>query len=70
MSRLPYLRHQDLDTDGRAVWDGVVGSRSGQLVNEQGGLIGPFNAFVHAPEVGRNLSSLGRVIRFGTSRSC
>jgi 4-carboxymuconolactone decarboxylase len=67
MSRLPYLRHEDLDADGQAVWDGVVGSRSGHLVNEQGGLIGPFNAFVHAPEVGRNLSSLGRVIRFGTS---
>jgi 4-carboxymuconolactone decarboxylase len=38
-----------------------------RLVNDHGGLIGPFNAFVHAPEVGRNLSSLGRVIRFGTS---
>jgi 4-carboxymuconolactone decarboxylase len=67
MSRLPYLRHEDLDPGGQAVWDGVVGSRTGHLVNEQGGLIGPFNAFVHAPEVGRNLSSLGRVIRFGTS---
>ena len=67
MSRLPYLRHDDLDADGRAVWDGVVGSRPGQLVNDQGGLIGPFNAFVHAPQVGRHLSALGRVIRFGTS---
>jgi len=67
MSRLPYLRRDELDADGQAVRDGVVGSRAGQLVNDQGGLIGPFNAFVHAPEVGRRLSSLGRVIRFGTS---
>jgi 4-carboxymuconolactone decarboxylase len=67
MSRLPYLRHDDLDADGQAVWDSVVGSRAGQLVNARGGLIGPFNAFVHAPEVGRNLSSLGRQLRFGTS---
>jgi len=67
MSRLPYLRHDDLDAAGQAVWDSVVGSRPGQLVNTHGGLIGPFNAFVHAPEIGRNLSSLGRVIRFGTS---
>jgi 4-carboxymuconolactone decarboxylase len=67
MSRLPHLRRDDLDADGRAVWDGLIGSRAGQLVNDHGGLIGPFNAFVHAPEVGRNLSSLGRVIRFGTS---
>jgi 4-carboxymuconolactone decarboxylase len=66
-SRLPYLRYDDLDADGRAVWDGVVGSRGGDLVGPQGGLIGPFNAFVHAPGVGRRLSSLGRVLRFETS---
>lgn len=67
MSRLPYLRREDLGPDGQQVWDGVVGSRGGELLNEQGGLIGPFNAFVHAPDVGRRLSSLGQVIRFGTS---
>jgi len=66
-SRLPYLRYDDLDADGRAVWDGLVGSRGGGLVGPEGGLIGPFNAFVHAPGVGRRLSSLGRVLRFETS---
>jgi 4-carboxymuconolactone decarboxylase len=66
-SRLPYLRYDDLDADGRAVWDGVVGSRGADLVNSEGGLTGPFNAFVHAPGVGRRLSSLGRVVRFETS---
>ena len=49
MSRLPYLRHDDLDASGQAVWDGVVGSRAGQLVNASGGLIGPFNAWLRAP---------------------
>jgi 4-carboxymuconolactone decarboxylase len=67
MSRLPYLRHDDLSPDGQKVWDGIVGSRGGELVNEQGGLIGPFNAFVHAPDVGRRLASLGQTLRFGTS---
>jgi 4-carboxymuconolactone decarboxylase len=67
MSRLPYLRYDDAGADGQRVWDGVVGSRGGELVNEQGGLIGPFNAFVHAPDVGRRLSSLGGTLRFGTS---
>ena len=66
-SRLSYLRYDDLDADGQAVWDGVVGSRGADLVNSDGGLIGPFNAFVHAPGVGRRLSSLGRVVRFETS---
>jgi 4-carboxymuconolactone decarboxylase len=49
------------------VWDGVAGSRGGELVNADGGLIGPFNAFVHAPGVGRHLSALGGRLRFRTS---
>ena len=54
MSRLPYLRREELDPSGQDVWDNVVGTRGAALVNEQGGLAGPFNAFVHAPEVGRH----------------
>ena len=67
MTRLPYLRYDDLDTGGREVWDGIVGSRGAELVNADGGLIGPFNAFVHAPGVGRHLSRLGGRLRFRTS---
>jgi 4-carboxymuconolactone decarboxylase len=67
MSRLARLRYDDLEPDGQQVWDGVVGSRGAQLVDADGGLVGPFNAFVHAPGVGRCLSSLGATLRFGTS---
>jgi 4-carboxymuconolactone decarboxylase len=67
MSRLPYLRYDDLDANGKKVWDGVVGSRGSNLVNAEGGLTGPFNAFLHAPDVGRRLSALGATLRFGTS---
>jgi 4-carboxymuconolactone decarboxylase len=72
VSRLPYLRRDDLDSDGQQVWDGIVGSRQlpgepGGLVDADGGLVGPFNAFVHAPAVGRRLSSLGALLRFGTT---
>lgn len=49
------------------MWDGVVSTRGADLINEHGGLAGPFNALVHAPEVGRHLTSLGRVLRFKTS---
>jgi 4-carboxymuconolactone decarboxylase len=66
-SRLPYLRYDDLDPDRRAVWDAVAGSRGGDLVNAEGGLVGPFNAFVHAPGVGQRLTALGQVVRFETS---
>jgi 4-carboxymuconolactone decarboxylase len=67
MNRLPYLRYDELTADGKTVWDSVVGTRGDQLVNSDGGLIGPFNAFVHAPDVGRHLSALGATVRFGTS---
>jgi 4-carboxymuconolactone decarboxylase len=67
MSRLPYVRYEDLDAEGQKVWDGVIGSRGSQLVNAEGGLSGPFNAFVTAPDVGRRLSALGATLRFGTS---
>jgi 4-carboxymuconolactone decarboxylase len=66
-SRLPYLCYDDLDPERRAVWDAVVGSRGGDLVNADGGLIGPFNAFIHAPVVGEQLAALGHAVRFETS---
>jgi 4-carboxymuconolactone decarboxylase len=67
MSRLPELRHDQLSPDGRAVWDAIVGSRGSRLETPAGGLAGPFNAFVHAPDVGRGLTGLGASLRFGTS---
>ena len=67
MSRLPYARRSDLAQAGQEVWDGIVGSRPADLIGEHGGLIGPFNAFVHAPGVGRRLSALGATLRFRTS---
>jgi 4-carboxymuconolactone decarboxylase len=67
MSRLPDLPRDQLMSAGQAVWDAIVGSRGGELVTERGGLAGPFNAFVHAPDVGRGLTALGATLRFGTS---
>jgi 4-carboxymuconolactone decarboxylase len=67
MSRLEELRRDQLSPAGQAVWDAIVGTRGSRLVTAQGGLAGPFNAFVHAPEVGRGLTELGATLRFGTS---
>jgi 4-carboxymuconolactone decarboxylase len=67
MSRLPDLRRDQLSPDGQAVWDAIVGTRGAALLTDQGGLAGPFNAFVHAPDVGRGLTELGATLRFGTS---
>jgi 4-carboxymuconolactone decarboxylase len=67
VSRLHDLRRDQLDPAGQDVWDKIIGSRPGDLIGGSGALVGPFNAFVHAPEVGRRLNSLGAVLRFGTS---
>jgi 4-carboxymuconolactone decarboxylase len=67
VTRLPYLRYDDLGPDARRVWDAIASSRGDEAVTPEGGLAGPFNAFVHAPAAGRRLSALGQVLRFGTS---
>ena len=66
-SRLPYLRYDELDPGRRSLWDAIAASRGDDLVNADGGLIGPFNAFLHAPGVGRQLTALGHEVRFETS---
>jgi len=67
MGRLSDLTRDELDERGKKVWDAIVGTRGDLVVSEQGSLYGPFNAFVHAPEVGGRMVALGKVLRFETS---
>lgn len=67
MSRLPELRRDQLGPDAQSVWDFVVGTRGSRLETPGGGLAGPFNAFLHAPDLGAKLAELGATLRFGTS---
>ena len=69
MTRLSFLTRDQLDEDQAGVWDSLVESRGGgvELFDPDGGLVGPFNSWVHAPRVGRRLSSLGAHLRFRTS---
>lgn len=67
MSRLRNLRQDELGPDGNRVWEQIVASRGESALDGRGGLAGPFNAYVHAPQVGGHLSELGAVVRFGTS---
>lgn len=67
MSRLPPLRHDDLDPDRRQLWDSIVGTRDAGMTDADGGLSGPFNAFLHAPGLGQHLTSLGLALRYDTS---
>lgn len=70
MTRLPFITNEDLDADQQAVWDNVTNGRRGAaagMVNEQGGLVGPFNAALHAPVTGRRVVELGEALRFETA---
>ena len=67
MTRIPYVRREELGPEGQQLWDGIVDSVGGQVVTADGGLAGPFNAFVTVPGAGRRLSALGAKLRFGTS---
>jgi 4-carboxymuconolactone decarboxylase len=67
MTRIPYVRREELGPEGQQLWDSIVGGRSDLLVTAEGGLAGPFNSFVTAPGAGRRLSSLGATLRFYSS---
>src|SRR5581483_4624928 len=66
MERLDRPRREQLGPDAQAVWDEVAGSR-GTVVGPDGALVGPFNAWVQAPEVGGRLVALGSTLRFESS---
>lgn len=74
MSRLPYLTPDQLDDRQREVYDALItGPRAnpqrpgGGMAREDGALIGPFNAMLHAPDVGDVVQQLGAALRFQTS---
>jgi 4-carboxymuconolactone decarboxylase len=70
MARLRPLPRAELDDEQAAVWDQITASRKPgrlDLVDSEGGLIGPFNAMVHAPGIGRHLAALGAALRFQSS---
>ena len=67
MTRIPYVRRDELGPEGQQLWDSIVSGRGNAVLTADGGLAGPFNALVTAPDAGRRLSALGATLRFGTS---
>ena len=71
--RLRRMLPADLDDAQRAVRDAVAGGRRAQgpqafpLVDPDGALRGPFNAFLLAPAVGGPLQELGAAVRYRTA---
>lgn len=68
--RLPLLSPDELDPQQREVYEGIAGGpRAGgpfRVADDEGHLLGPFNAMLHAPAVGSALQRLGATLRFST----
>jgi 4-carboxymuconolactone decarboxylase len=69
--RLPALNPDELTPEQRDVYDAIVGGpRPGNVfsfLDEEGRLLGPFNAMLYSPAVGGPLQELGAALRFRTS---
>ena len=68
MTRLSMVSPNGLNEAQQQLWDGLTASRVGlDRTDANGHLVGPFNAWLHVPELGSLLSSLGGHLRFDTS---
>ena len=70
MSRLAAVRPAEATTAQREVIDAIAGGARGRdrpldsLLDDRGGLAGPFNAWVHRPDLGIVVQGLGERLRF------
>lgn len=70
MSRLPYLKPDDLTESQRELFDTITGSKRRAaaspegFLTPEGGLRGPFNAWLYAPRLGNLAQRLGECLRF------
>ena len=70
MSRLAAVRPEDATSAQRQVIDEIVGGDRGRdrplgsMLDERGGLVGPFNAWVHRADLGIVIQRLGERLRY------
>ena len=70
MSRLAAVRPEDATSAQQQVIDAITGGERGRgrplesLLDERGGLAGPFNAWVHRPDLGIVIQRLGERLRY------
>jgi 4-carboxymuconolactone decarboxylase len=71
--RLPLLKPEALGDEQREVYEAITGGprrdRPSPLrfMDDEGRLLGPFNAMLYSPAVGRPLQELGAALRFRTA---
>jgi len=72
VSRIPLMPPAALDAEQRTLYDAIAGGPRAAgpqhfaLTAPDGALLGPFNAFLLAPELGDALQRLGAAVRYAT----
>ena len=62
LSRLPLVKREQMDEQGRRFYDTVTGPQSRTLV----GLQGPSGIWLHSPELGERVRAVNQYLRFET----
>jgi 4-carboxymuconolactone decarboxylase len=62
LSRVPLIRREDMDEDGKRFYDLVMGPQTRTLA----GLQGPYGIWMHSPQLGENLLAASQYLRFRT----
>ena len=63
LSRLPLRRREDMDEDGKRLYDAVVSPQSRTLV----GLRGPSGIWLHSPQLGERVRAVNQYLRYETA---
>lgn len=73
MSRIPCILQEKCTDAQKRLFDSIIAERrqtgrsTAQFLTSEGGLVGPFNAWLHSPVLGDALQRLGAAVRFGSS---
>jgi 4-carboxymuconolactone decarboxylase len=71
MTRLSHVDPAQLSPEQKELYDSIAegprAAKRASLVDAQGHLTGPFNAFLHLPALGKHWSAIGEGLRFHTT---
>jgi 4-carboxymuconolactone decarboxylase len=71
MTRLSSVDPWNLSPEQKELYDSIAGgpraAKRPGLVDAEGHLTGPFNAYLHCPTLGKHWSAIGETLRFGTA---
>ncbi len=63
LSRLPLVKREEMDEQGKTFYDAVTGPQSRTLV----GLQGPSGIWLHSPELGERVRAVNQYLRYETT---